>query len=151
MPDPFISNLALKTVVANSLKKNMAHLNATDYWDTIIGEQNQAAADEIRARLQARGFTSTQVEDWDRKVTFNKMIGLYWCLVEGGCLDAFDDRFIERLRVHFLESLDTVAVLNNGILQSPLDINTGPMLTHEDMFGTPIDEDDPRIGETVEF
>lgn len=146
----FITDTQLKTLVAAALKKPTADLDAVDYWPVIITECNAAAYNEIVSRLAARGFTTAQIAAWDRGAEFEKRIGLYWALVEGGCLDAFDDKFIERLKT-YLDWLDTVAVTNSGELVASKDCNTGAVNTSGDYFGEPINTDDGRLGEELQW
>jgi hypothetical protein len=153
----FITDSQLLDLIAAALKVGggQAALVATaPYWSTLASEANTAAYNEIVARLTARGFTPAQIAAWDRGAEFQKNIGLYWALVKGGALDGFDDRFIRALNQYVADVRD-VLVTNGGVWQvtgdTPGTVSTGAFTGSNDLFGTPIDRDDPRLGDTVRF
>lgn len=159
----FVTDNELTAIVTASLKKaaaDMATLANGDasYWPTLIADANLAAYNEIVGRLVARGYTKTQIDTWDRGAEVQKKIGLYWSLVEGGALDGFDDKWVNKLERYFLGQdnvLDTAILTASGEVLNPDGapgtVSLGPLKTDQDMFVMPTSEEDSRIGETTRW
>ena len=98
------------------------------FWSSIITRANQAAYQEIIARLSERGFIfATQIQYWDRGVEFQTAIGLWWCLVHGAALatDSYQAQALdkEKQQLDRRWELKECAVLIGMVWQDP----TGPV------------------------
>lgn len=111
----FLTDAELKTSLAATLKVASGDLPA--YWDTLVTECNSAAYLDVRGGLLQRGFTSTQVDAWDRGKEFQRDIGLYWLLVKGAGLHEYDQKFVMLLDRR--KELQTVIVELNGESHTP--------------------------------
>jgi len=60
------------------------------YEEEIVPNCNQSAFDQIITILAGRGFAKSQLDSWVQRAEYNRHIGLYWCCVEGGGMDAVD-------------------------------------------------------------
>lgn len=138
---PYITDAELKDRLAAFLKTSPANLKG--YWDTIIPGANQAAHDDITGALILRGYTQAQIDTWDRRVEFAKMIGLYWCLVNG--TGAHDYAFETIKLLDRRGDLKTVALHSGGVHDDP-DRNGETGLA---VYGTLDDEDDTYSRETT--
>ena len=144
----FINDSQLKDELHSTLGKAPGEMSSK--WDNIVRRSNVSAYQDIVSRLVARGFSKAQVDLWDRGAEFNVDIGLYWCLVKGGGLEAYDDKFINKLDRR--EELDTVLVTTSGVIVTPAnggDFGTGSFDTSSDLFV--MDEDDGRRGEPTSW
>lgn len=115
MPGPWITDETLKQALADILKKSAGDLS--DYWDRIITDANQSATDDITYRLMARGYSVSQIDQWDQRVTFNRDIGLFWALTRGGGLGDYSDLWINKLDRR--KELETVALFAGGTVILP--------------------------------
>lgn len=134
MATPYITNDVLKARLVACLQR--AGLTDSDSnWDLIVADANEWAYNEIVSALLERGFTISQINEWDRREEFNKSLGLFWCLVLGGVTHAYDDKFIRDLDRR--EELKTVFVSTG---QEPVDpetenrISTGMLENDADVF-----------------
>ncbi len=149
----FLTPGQLQNNLAGRLKTSMDAMPA--YWAGFIVECQQWAYGEIVSRLAARGFTSAQIVDWDRGAEFERCLTLYWALVNGDVVGGTGDLKALSLLDRRLE-LDTVFFTINGKGQAPENtegvaiVSVGPMDTSEDVF-VPIDQDDPDLGEVMEW
>lgn len=141
---PFITDDALKTRLAAVLKQSDPG-DLADVWDGIISDANAAAYNSIVAHLAARGYTLAQIAAWDRRDEFNMDLGLYWALVKGAGIQAYDDRWVEKL--NRLKELDEAIITIDGELVSAVmqtRIGHGRLATSDDEFV--VDPDNPRRG-----
>ncbi len=98
---PFLTDSELVSAVAQVLRQQGVTLS-TAWYDPITGtgiipDANQAAYRDIRGALLMRSFGANQVDNWDRGREFNLDLGIFWSLVKGAGLYAYDDRWVERL------------------------------------------------------
>lgn len=151
----------LLDVIAAALKNGTGRTALAAYWTTHATNALADASGEINRQLSARGFSAAQIAAWDDLAEFQRNIGLVKALEYGGSLDGFDDKWVKQKKKYFEEvegtdsKLATCAVLNAGAYQYPADtpgtVGTGAFSGAADMFGTPEDPNDPRIGQVVEF
>ena len=135
----------LRTRLAGMLHKEADELQS--HWDLILTDSNSSAYNEILSRLLARGYTKVQIDSWDRGAEFQRMIGLYRCLIQGVTGEAYDDKWPEKL-TYWLEQLDTVLLIAGGALVADgtaTDIGHGPQSTGRDIFV--VDPDSNLVGE----
>lgn len=141
--DPWLSDTLVKARVAA-----MLHLDADDlkdFWDTVIDDCNQSAHDFIVGKLANRGFTLAQMDQWDRRVEFNRQIAMYMSLVNGTTAEAYDDKWPEKLK-YWMDWLDDVPITIDGVLQNPAGfgpVGHGALVTTSDEFVK--DNNDPQI------
>lgn len=117
-------------------------LDANTPWDVIAQDANEAAFGEIVSALSSRGYTGAQISLWDRRQEFNKDLGLFWALTEGGVAKNFDDKFIEKLDRR--EELKEVFITSGSEPMYPEsddvargDIRSGKQETNDDLFREP--------------
>ncbi len=131
----FITDAQLKTKLASNLKvADETTLPAG--WDGIITDSNSSAYQDIVSHLLNRGFTSVQINQWDRGAEFESDIGLFWCLVKGAGLHGNDPTFINKLDRR--AELDTVSVTIGGEIVLPGgssgEVGYGRLDTTDDLF-----------------
>jgi len=90
----FISDSTLNSALQDVLQKSES---LESFWSSIITASNLAAYQHIQEVMAARGFTPAQLVTWDRGAEFERSIGLWWCLTEGGASKDFSDTFIKSL------------------------------------------------------
>lgn len=90
---PYNTTDTIKGRLAGILKQASAALPT--YWDNIVSDSRTRAYNEIVSKLTDRGFTIAQIDTWDRRTEFELDIALFWCLVSGAGLAAYDDKFLK--------------------------------------------------------
>lgn len=68
-----------------------------DFWDEIVSEAATFAYNEVRGRLEARGFSRANVDGWDRLEEVTRDLGLWRSIVMGGVYSSFDAKFLASL------------------------------------------------------
>lgn len=111
-------------------------------WDLIVSDSNDAAINAIKGTLLGRGYTDSQIRSWDRVAEFNADIALFWCLVNGGVTENYDDRMINKLDRR--SELVNVDVMIDGKLVQPGGgggtgggIRSGTLKNDTDLFREP--------------
>lgn len=129
----YVTDDELKDQVAAVLAK-AGRVDLVGSYDTLISTGNLAAYRIICDTLLTRGFTQAQIDAWDSRVIFNRMLGIYWTLISGpGLLDAKD--ILEPY--NWEERLKTVQVSASGIVTTPAgaaDVEGGDLDTTDDIF-----------------
>jgi hypothetical protein len=98
-----------------------------------------------RLRRHPGSAAGAQILTWDRREEFNKHIGLYWCLVNGGVTSPQSDpTYIDRF--NRLAELDSVDVLAGGDPIDPGDEDVGGAVG----YGT-LDTTDDRYTRDTEW
>lgn len=115
-----------------------ASLEVPAAWDEIVPHANISAYHDIVAALLKRGYSITQIDSWDSREDFNRDIGAYKALVDGGCTKDFDETFILlKNRMAELETLELVIdgeIVTPETLTSSGTIQSGPMVSDLDHF-----------------
>lgn len=111
----WITDQQLKDKLIAVLQKASLEVDAP--WDEIIPDANKAAYDDIVEPLLKRGYTIDQIDSWDARTTYNIDIGLFWCLVKGGCTKDFDETFIMLLDRR--AKLETLEIILDGEIVVP--------------------------------
>ncbi len=147
----FVTDAALKSYVAGLLHKDPAGLPG--FWDAIISAANTKAYGEIRRRMLGQGYSAAQLAAWDDGVEFELDVGAYWAFVHGALGEAVDDKLIKQLDRR--EEMASIIVTNAGVQVVPSTIGAafgvGPLDGSQDVFGVPIDTQDPRIGTPIDW
>jgi hypothetical protein len=113
-------------------------------WSSIITDSLAAAAGDVKASLLARGYTISQIDNWDRLDEFVIDIGLFWCLTKGGMLGNYSDLFIQKIDRR--KELLTAPLLNNGAL-----VNPSPNNANSPVASGRLSEDGYRFNMNTEF
>ena len=115
----FLSDADLKTALAARLKLSGTSNMTTDspHWDVLIAQCNQQAYDEIFTVLLERGYTTANINGWDRRVEFNRKIAVCMLLDEGGITDLAAE-IIERA-CKCREELKTISIMVSGAIVDP--------------------------------
>lgn len=90
------------------------------YTSTIAQNALDAATQEIITRLAQRGFTSAQIQSWDRGAEFERDIALWWALTKGAALQNVDATMINKLDRR--GELEFVVVTAGGTVIIPTNI-----------------------------
>jgi len=142
MPNLWVSDADLKTRLKDVLQK--AAFEVTTVWDTIVPDANLSAYNYIVEALLKRGYTMDQIDAWDSRTTYETDIGLFWCLVKGGCTKDFDETFImlldRRLELATVELVidgEIVTPPPDGPLTASATVQTGAMRNDNDLFCPP--------------
>lgn len=117
----FNTAAVIKQRLADTLQKDVDTLE--DWWEGIVTQARTFAYQEVVGRLMSRGYSRTQVDDWDRGAEFEGDLALWYCLVRGGAANAYDPRFIDMLDRR--KELAAVAVFASGEHASPRDPQPG--------------------------
>src|SRR5262245_21773803 len=91
----FITDSELLGVIADHLKVAVGALAA--HWTTIATRANLGAYQTILGELLARGFDRAQVDGWDRGSEFERAIGGFLALLEGGAYAGYDPETLRGL------------------------------------------------------
>lgn len=144
----FVTDGQLLAMVADRLKVRPADLPA--YWaDSITPQANESAYQEVLGRLLDRGFTKTQIDQWDRGAEFQQAIGLYLALVNGGAYAGYDAGVLQMLDRR--KELKEVLVFISGEWVKPVGdrpglVTTAGPNTAGGTFNWP-DPDGPGVGD----
>lgn len=107
------------------------------HWIRKAASANTDAYNEIRSRLVGRGYTTAQVDQWDRRAEYNRRIALYFALCDGAALKDADLEAVDKLK-RWLDDLDTVVVLIDGeepeLGSGSSGVNYGDMTNSGDTF-----------------
>lgn len=122
----------VKQRVADALKLASPD-DLAPWWTGVCTSGLASAGTDVRGVLLARGFTVAQLTDWPDLDSYVSDQAVYWSAVNGGMLEAFDSKFMEKLEKRF-ETLKTVAVTDlGGALVSSAAIGHGPLKTKVDV------------------
>lgn len=98
------------------------------FWRTIIARAWSDSYGFIVRGLVSRGYGSaSQVPAWDDGANFQMAIGAFLALEAGGCLGAFDDKFL--LTLDRREELQHIQVTIGGVWQTPDGTGGSPLPT----------------------
>lgn len=113
---PWLTDTDLLDALAQVLQRG-DRANLASFWAGRVKAANAAAVQEIAGRLTARGYSAAQVQGWDRGAEYQRHIGLYFALLDGGVNVSL---LPEQVRLYDRrKELETVAVLVNGVAVSP--------------------------------
>lgn len=118
---PYISDLDLKVALAASLHlRDVAQLDEeAPHWNAMIPAANLRAYNHVRETMLARGFTSAQIDAWDRAEEFNRRIGVCVLLEDGAVSsESLDGQKIERVCA-CREELKVAQVVIDGEIVEP--------------------------------
>lgn len=143
MAGPWLTEEALKQHVADTLKKPVADLKAS--WDRHIALALADGYNDIVGILLGKGFTMSQLDAWDSRVTYNRQQSTFWALVYGMQLgDATD---VDRNKLDRRKDLTLAStIMINGAAVAP-----GADDDASGIGGGYISEDDYRINSDTEF
>lgn len=111
---PFISDATLRRAVASAIGDD----DLASKWDELITAANQAAANEIYTALAAKTFTAAQIQQWDRRVEFNRSLGLFFVGIDGGFMTTYSPTWVEfHDRRKELKAMEAITV--NDVLTFP--------------------------------
>ncbi len=152
----FISSFVLQQAVADRLKLAGVSTLPDHYLTSILPDALNGSYQEILGRLMARGFTKEQVDSFDRGAEFQRAIGIYLALVNGGVYAGMDPETMKCLDRR--KELDSVLVFNAGIWIKPVGNQPGLVVTagasaQGGIFNWPTGQDDeaPGLGNLTRF
>lgn len=147
----FTNDTVVKDSVAAALGQATADLESK--WTTLVADANLAAYDQICHHFLLLGYSQTQIDAWDRGVTFNKFLARYQALIDG----AGDRETVGEWRAeldYWRGKLEEVTAIDDGgELEEPDagpgTVGHGTLSTSNDLFS--LDADDSRRGEPTEW
>jgi hypothetical protein len=146
----FVSDTVILTDLAADLKQPdlPTLLGKAPWWSAAVSLPHLQAYNHIVARLAARGYTPAQIAAWDRGPEFERVLGVYWALVENGILSEVGLKCIEKYERYFKDLESVTLTAGGGVVQDPLGMvgqaAVGPRNTSDDLIV--LDPCDPRIG-----
>lgn len=99
------------------------------WWSPLVTDAVSFARGEVRSRLVARGYSASQITQWERLEEFGKDIGLWHLLLNGGLLEAYPE--LEKL----LPLLDRRTELDTVVLLSPDGEHLHAEIEHHGLVG----------------
>lgn len=114
---PYITDAALSAACATSAQAASA-ADLPAHWANAVASGNADAYDCLRAALGNRGFTDSQIDAWDARVTWSRRLGINrtrWYATD----DLETQRLLDEQLKEFLEQLATVAVVIDGEVVFP--------------------------------
>lgn len=114
---PYKTEGEIRTALADELKRAGGAASLQAWWDTIVPRSLEAAKNDIRGWWGGIGYTTAQVDSWDRLTEVHEHLSLYWCLVNGGVAATYDPQYLDRLdrRKDFKDMRFTIG----GVFVSP--------------------------------
>jgi hypothetical protein len=91
----YLDNDAIKDAVAAALKVDVADI--PENFLTAIPAAHQNAVDQLASFAASRGFTAGPPPAWAAGPGFERDQSVYWTLVKGAGLEAYDDRWVEKM------------------------------------------------------
>lgn len=115
----WLSDNDLGDTVAARLGTTRTSLAADSaYWTTIISEANTEAYNYIRTKLLDRGYSVANIDAWDRRVEFNKKLGVCIAFENGAASKNYPLEAVDRI-CKCREELETVAIVVDDEVVSP--------------------------------
>lgn len=115
----FIEDTVLFEAIADSLTKNSTTDLVSPAWSNIATRANAMAFANICTILQARGFTLTQINNWDAGTAFQTNQGLYWAFTYGASNHGEDDKWVEKWDMRKTMSNPEFYLSIDGVLTQP--------------------------------
>ncbi len=151
----FLTDANILQSVADLLKQPVANLPAQlgtlASPGNVITEAHAAAYNEVVGRLLRRGFTLAQITAWDQGIFYERMISLYFVLINTAGTLGYDDRWVKQYDRR--ADLDTVLVSSANVVEDPAGtagtVGVGTMDTRNDLVV--VDPDDRHIGRVTRF
>lgn len=81
MPPPWVTPGDIIARIADDLDKPQSQI--TSNWATKIRDGIEFATNEIVMRLAVMGYSTDQMDTWDRRVEFSKSLALWWAYTKG--------------------------------------------------------------------
>ena len=132
----------MPTVTANQLHFSLSKLlkfgdegTMPAYWDDTVAEAATFAYNEVRGVLESRGFSLTDVQNWDRLLEVTRDLGLWRSIVMGGAYGKFDPEVIKALDRR--QELHTILVAVNDQYLKPASGEAGMAATGGPMRDDP--------------
>ncbi len=151
----FLTDANILQSVADLLKQPVANLptqlGTLASPGNVITEAHAAAYNEVVGRLLRRGFTLAQITAWDQGIFYERMISLYFVLINTAGTMGYDDRWVKQYDRR--ADLDTVLVSSANVVEDPAGtagtVGVGTMDTRADLIV--VDPDDRHIGRVTRF
>lgn len=94
---PWLTTDQMRDAVADVLREAGGGSSLPDAWSSVIDAATADAAADIRAALGSLGYSSSQIDRWDRLAVYHRSIALYRAFTDGGILIDFPQDRIDRL------------------------------------------------------
>jgi hypothetical protein len=106
----YLTDADIRTAVAATLGVDADGL--ADKWAECIAEGHATAVGQLASFAAARGFTAGPPAAWAAGPGYERYQSVYWALVEGAGLFAYDDRWVEKL--NRLKELQGVTITDSS-------------------------------------
>lgn len=103
------------------------------FWESIFPDAHDAAYNEVVAALVGRGYTISQVNQWDRRTEYEIDLSLWWSLVKGEYDAENNPQLLEKLDRR-PELLTTVVTIGGVIAVPTGEVQAGDLNTANDIF-----------------
>lgn len=138
---PYITDAVIKAGLAARLGYSQDEQES--HWDTLARNGNNAAYGMIRRALVARGYSATQIDQWDDREEFNLNLAICYAIRHGATTRNYDQQAIDKICQQYTEELKTVSLLVSGELVTPSgavgSVSRGTLSTDNDTFTTDMD------------
>ena len=141
----FVTNAAVLAVLERMLKvQSGSTATIAPYWDPLVIVANTQAYGEILMAFQKRGYTTAQIDQWDRGAEIQTDQALFFAFMKGAGLHTFNDVAI--LVLDRRKELEEMPLTIDGVVVDPDDgedpvtdtpaglPSHGPFSTEEDLF-----------------
>lgn len=107
-----VTDADVKAAVAARLSTPVGNLQSQ--WDEIVTRANVQAYNLIRRTWAARGYTESQVDDWDDGEEFNLNLAVIFAMRNGAMANSYDQQAIDKLWDYYLAQFKETVFLVDG-------------------------------------
>ncbi len=133
----YVTDQQILTDLAGILKAAdvTALLTKGPWWSSVVALRHATVYQDIIQALVARGYTQAQIDAWDAGPTYERVLTVYWCLVDNGVLSEAGAAFLEKAE-RYLKALDLVTLTTAGATTVPAglsgQVSTGTLTAFND-------------------
>lgn len=133
----FITDAQLRNAVAAMIKKDPAALEP--FWAELIPIANESAYNQIVSALNDRGYTTAQIDAWDRGAEFQRYISIYEVMVLAQALTDFNLENLRTFAARVNQLADVVVKTGGEVIEAGADspesqVGYGSLSTTNDLF-----------------
>lgn len=133
----YVTEATLKTFVAAQLRMRSGSDTLIASYDVVMPYAVAYGYGEIRGRLLNQGYSTAQIDAWDRRVEFSLDLGTWYCLRDAASLQS-EDNWVEKF--NRAKELDGITVLVNDVAVAPQAgaslVKHGTMKVYNDLAAT---------------
>jgi hypothetical protein len=134
----YISDATLKTAVAKRLGTTTTETDtAMSHLESIVSDANEQAYNTILSVMLGQGYVKATIDQWDRRVEFNRRLGVCIAFRELALGKDYDLTALDQV-CKCEEELKTVTITVDGVIVAPdgsgTSVTHGTMDTDDDVF-----------------